>query len=54
MKGGVPSALLSVPLRYMHSTVEMIDFSDVEQCILLLTDFVLSVSGRDEFAQKLR
>jgi endoglucanase len=54
MKGGVPSALLSVPLRYMHSTVEMIDFSDVEQCILLLTDFVLSVSGKDEFAQKLR
>ena len=54
MKGGVPSALLSVPLRYMHSTVEMIDFSDVEQCILLLTNFVLSVSGKDEFAQKLR
>ena len=53
MKGGVPSALLSVPLRYMHSTVEMIDFRDVEHCIQLLTNFVLSVSGKDEFALKL-
>jgi endoglucanase len=53
MKGGVPSALLSVPLRYMHSTVEMIDFSDVEQCIVLLTNFVLSVSQKDEFTPKL-
>ena len=53
MKGGIPSALLSVPLRYMHSTVEMIDFSDVEQCILLVTNFVLSVSGKDEFVPKL-
>jgi putative aminopeptidase FrvX len=53
MKGGIPSALLSVPLRYMHSTVEMIDFSDVEQCIQLVTDFALSVSGKDEFSAKL-
>ncbi len=53
MKGGVPSALLSVPMRYMHSTVEMIDFGDVEHCIQLLTNFVLSISGKDEFALKL-
>src|SRR5271165_6604256 len=54
MKGGIPSALLSVPLRYMHSTIEMVDFGDIEQCILLLTNFVLSVSRKDEFAAKLR
>jgi putative aminopeptidase FrvX len=53
MKGGIPSALLSVPMRYMHSPVEMIDFSDVEQCILLLTNFVNSVSEKDEFTPKL-
>ncbi|MBV8353661.1 MAG: M42 family metallopeptidase [Verrucomicrobia bacterium] len=53
MKGGIPSALLSVPMRYMHSPIEMIDFSDVEQCILLLTNFVNSVSEKDEFTPKL-
>jgi putative aminopeptidase FrvX len=53
MRGGIPSALLSVPLRYMHSTIEMVDFGDMEQCILLLTNFVLSVSRKDEFASKL-
>jgi endoglucanase len=52
-KGGIPSALLSVPLRYMHSTVEMIDFNDVERCVLLLTHFVHSVSGKEEFIPKL-
>jgi len=53
MKGGIPSALLSVPMRYMHSPVEMIDFSDVEQCVLLLTNFVHSVSEKDEFTPRL-
>jgi putative aminopeptidase FrvX len=53
MKGGVPSALLSVPMRYMHSTVEMIDFSDVERCVLLLTHFVRSIANKEEFIPKL-
>jgi putative aminopeptidase FrvX len=53
MKGGVPSALLSVPLRYMHSTVEMVDLSDVERCIELLTHFVRTISSKAEFALKL-
>ncbi|MFW5973701.1 MAG: M42 family metallopeptidase, partial [Bacteroidota bacterium] len=30
---GVPVALLSVPMRYMHSTVEMVDLADVDHCI---------------------
>jgi putative aminopeptidase FrvX len=53
MKGGVPSALLSIPLRYMHSTVEMIDFNDVERCVLLLTNFVRSVANKEEFIPNL-
>jgi putative aminopeptidase FrvX len=52
-KGGIPSALVSIPMRYMHSTVEMIDFADVERCISLLTRFVNGVSGRDEFVARL-
>ena len=37
---GVPTALLSIPLRYMHSPVEMINLSDVEAEIALLTAFL--------------
>ena len=53
MRGGVPSALLSVPLRYMHSTVEMVDLSDVERCVALLTHFVRTISSKEEFIPKL-
>ena len=53
MRGGVPSALLSVPLRYMHSTVEMVDLRDVERCVLLLTHFVRSITSQEEFILKL-
>ena len=52
-KRGIPSALVSIPMRYMHSTVEMIDFVDVERCISLLTKFVGSVSSANEFIPKL-
>lgn len=34
--GGVPSALISLPLRYMHTTVEMCHKNDVEGTILLM------------------
>jgi putative aminopeptidase FrvX len=53
MRGGVPSALLSVPLRYMHSTVELVDLRDVERCVVLLTQFVRSIASKNEFITKL-
>lgn len=46
---GIPSALVSLPLRYMHSVVEMGDLNDVKQVIELLTAFVESVSESDTF-----
>jgi putative aminopeptidase FrvX len=53
MRGGVPSALLSVPLRYMHSTIEMVDLSDVERCVELLTHFSRAIAGQEEFSPSL-
>ncbi|MBV9107328.1 MAG: M42 family metallopeptidase [Verrucomicrobia bacterium] len=53
MRGGIPSALLSVPLRYMHSPVEMIDLNDVERCVALLTHFVHAIAAKEEFMPKL-
>ena len=48
-KSGVPAALVSLPMRYMHSTIEMVDLDDVEATIKLLTAFSLSVKLSDNF-----
>ena len=48
-KAGVPSALVSVPMRYMHSTVETVDLGDVEHTVRLLDAFVRSVRADDQF-----
>jgi endoglucanase len=50
---GIPSALVSLPLRYMHSVVEMADLEDVERVVRLLTGFAESVRAEDDFAVKL-
>lgn len=41
---GTPSALISLPLRYMHTTVEMISKKDVEQTILLMYNALLAIT----------
>jgi endoglucanase len=53
VREGIPSALVSFPLRYMHSVVEMVDLRDVEQTIDLLAAFVESVTHDDNFAHRL-
>lgn len=53
IKEGVPTALISLPLRYMHSVVEMVDLKDVEKVVALLTAFALSIKAGDSFAHKL-
>ena len=50
---GVPSALVSVPLRYMHSVVEMADLRDVDKAIALLTAFAKSLKAKDTFGVKI-
>lgn len=42
---GVPIALVSLPLRYMHSPVETASFLDMEQEIQLLVDFITHLKG---------
>jgi endoglucanase len=52
-RDGVPSGLISLPLRYMHSVVEYVDLRDVEKVIDLMTAFALSVKPSDYFGHKL-
>lgn len=50
---GIPTALVSLPLRYMHSVVEMCDMGDVQRTIELLVAFVESVKANDVFTVNL-
>lgn len=42
-RGGMATALLSIPNRYMHSPCEMVDLRDVEHCIELMAQTVLAL-----------
>ena len=48
--GGVPSALISLPLRYMHTTVEMVHQADVENTIRLIYETLLKLENGDNFS----
>lgn len=47
-KTGVPTALLSIPLKYMHTSVETMNMSDFEATIALIEHFV---KDSDDFAE---
>ena len=46
---GVASALISLPLKYMHTTVETVHKDDVENCIKLIYESVLSIKNGQDF-----
>lgn len=43
---GIPTALVSLPIKYMHSPVELMDVKDAEAIVSLLTELALK-SGED-------
>ena len=43
---GCPSVLVSIPLRYMHTTVEMLHRSDIEQTIKLMYETLLVITPK--------
>ena len=47
--GGVPSALISLPLKYMHTTVETASKSDIEQVIELMYAFLVDFDPSYDF-----
>jgi putative aminopeptidase FrvX len=48
--GGVASALISLPLRYMHTTVEMVHREDVENVIQLIYETLLKIENEETFS----
>lgn len=52
-RGGIPSALISLPNRYMHSPVEVVNLRDLEQIPELMAGFARSVKAGEQFKVKI-
>jgi endoglucanase len=44
-RGGIPTGVVSIPLRYMHSPVEMVQLDDVENTAKLIAAFAQKLSA---------
>lgn len=52
-RGGIPTASLGLPNRYMHSPVEVIHLGDLERLAALMAGFCLDAKKGEKFAVKL-
>src|SRR4051794_25872263 len=52
-RGGIASALISLPNRYMHSPVELVSLKDLEYIPELLSAFAASIKKGEEFKVKI-
>ncbi len=50
-RSGIPTAVVSIPNRYMHSPNEMIDLADLEQVIALIAAFIKRLDKKTKFVQ---
>jgi putative aminopeptidase FrvX len=48
-RGGIPSALIGLPNRYMHSPVELVNLNDLERIPELMAGFALSLKRHEQF-----
>jgi len=50
-RGGVPTALVSIPIRYMHSPVELVQLEDVQASARLIAAAALALDRETSFAR---
>ncbi len=50
-RGGVPTGLVLVPIRYMHSPVEMVQLEDIDACARLIAAFALRLDADTSFVR---
>jgi endoglucanase len=51
-RNGVATALVKIPLRYMHTPIETVSLSDLENAAKLIVAVLDQISSRDEFVPK--
>jgi len=49
-RSGVPTALVSIPIRYMHSPVELVQLDDVDACTRLIVAAALRLDSETSFS----
>ena len=54
-RAGVPTGLISMPIRYMHTMVETINTRDIERTGRLLAEFITRLDGKflDQIAREM-
>ena len=50
-RGGVPTGLISIPIRYMHSPVEVVQLGDVHDCARVIAAAALRLEHDSSFAR---
>jgi endoglucanase len=50
-RGGVPTGLVSIPIRYMHSPVELVQLDDVQACARLIAAAAMRLTSDSSFAR---
>jgi putative aminopeptidase FrvX len=50
-RSGIPTGLVSIPVRYMHSPVELVELEDVHACARLIAAAALRLRGETTFAR---
>ena len=50
-RAGVPTALVSIPIRYMHSPVELVQLDDVHASARLIAALALRLDGETALAR---
>jgi len=48
-RNGVATALVKLPLRYMHTPVEVVSLSDLEQAARLIVAALHKIKGKEQF-----
>ena len=48
---GIPTGLVSIPLRNMHSPIEIVQLSDLEACVRVLTAFAARLRPDETYAR---
>ncbi len=52
VRAGIPTAVVSLPNRYMHSPSEMVRLSDVQACIDIIAAWVGSLEGEQDYRRR--
>jgi endoglucanase len=48
-RAGVATGLMGVPNRYMHTQVEVVSLSDLENCAAVLAEMILNITPETDF-----